>query len=325
MTTKAFISGVTGQAGSYLAEQLLARGYEVHGIIRPASTFTDSRLKQIYIEPHEANARFFTYYGDLLIGGQLTDLLYDIKPDEIYNMAAQSHVRRSFDMPEYTADVVGLGTLRLLEAVRRAKIKTKICQASSSEMFGNMPAPQSEETPFQPRSPYACAKVFAHQNCINYREGYGMFISCAIMFNMDSPRRLPTAVTKKITMAVANILANKQDKLYLGNLEAKRDWGLASEYTEAMWLMLQQDKADDFVIGTGESHSVREFLDEAFGYVNLDWHDYVVIDQKYFRPTEADNLCADARKAEKILGWKPKVTFKELVRIMVDADRKEIG
>jgi GDPmannose 4,6-dehydratase len=322
---RVFISGISGQDGSYLAEQLLAKGAEVHGLIRPASTFTDERLKNIYVDPHVPNAKFFTYYGDMATGGQLSDLLNEIKPDEIYNLASQSHVRRSFDMPEYTSDITGLGTLRLLEAIRKSKIKSRMYQASSSECFGNAPAPQNEETPFNPRSPYACAKTFAHQMCAIYREGYGMFISCGILFNHESPRRLPTMVTRKTTLAIANILAKKQDKLYLGNLEAKRDWGFAPEYCECMIRMLEQDKPDDFVVGTGETHSVRELLDAAFGYVNLDWHDYVEIDPTYFRPTEVDILCADARKAKKVLDWEAKVKFKELVRIMVDADIKLIN
>ncbi len=322
---KIFITGLTGQDGSYLAEQLLAKGHTVYGIIRPSSSFNDERLKNIYVDPHMPNAKFFTYYGDMATGGQLSDLLNEIKPDEIYNLASQSHVRRSFDMPEYTSDITGLGTLRLLEAIRKSKIRTRMYQASSSECFGNAPAPQNEDTPFNPRSPYAIAKCFAHQMCSIYREGYGMFISCGILFNHESSRRLPTMVTRKTTLAIANILAGKQKKLYLGNLNAKRDWGFASEYCEVMQLMLQQDKPDDFVVGTGEAHSVRELLDEAFGYVNLDWHDYVEIDPTYFRPTEVDVLCADARKAKRILGWEAKVKFKELVRIMVDADRKLIN
>lgn len=322
---KIFITGITGQCGSYLAEQLLANGAEVHGIIRASSSFNDERLKNIYVDPHILDAKFFTYYGDMTTGGQLSDLLNEIKPDAIYNMAAQSHVRRSFDMPEYTGEVVALGTVRLLEAVRKAKIKTKIYQSSSSEMYGNAPAPQNEETPFYPRSPYAVAKYYAHRICDIYREGYGMFISCGIMFNTESPRRMPTMVTRKITLAVANILAGKQNKLYLGNLDAKRDWSFCPEATMAMQLMLEQDKPMDIVIGTGETHSVREFLDEAFGYVNLDWHDYVEIDPTYYRPTEVDVLCADPSKAKKVLGWEAKVKFKELVRIMVDADRKLIG
>lgn len=321
---RAFLTGTTGQCGSYLAEQLLAKGWEVHGLIRASSSFNDERLKNIYVDPHIPDAKFFTYYGDMTTGGQLSDLLNEIKPDWIFSLAAQSHVRRSFDMPEYTGEVVALGVVRLLEAVRKAKIKTKILHASSSEMFGNAPAPQNEQTPFNPRSPYACAKTYAHWVCNNYREGYGMFISCAIMFNNESPRRLPTMVTRKTTLAIANILAGKQKRLYLGNLDAKRDFGYSPEFTTAMQLMLEQDKPDDIVLGTGEAHSIKELLDEAFGYVNLDWHDYVEIDPTYFRPTEVDVLCADARKAKRVLGWEAKVKFKELVRIMVDADRKLI-
>lgn len=324
MTTRALITGISGQDGSYLTEQLLERGIEVHGIVRPSSNFTDSRLEHIYVDPHDKDAKLFTHLGDVGTGGQLADLINDLKPDYIYSLAAQSHVKRSFDMPEYTCDIVGLGTVRLLEAVRKAKLRTRIYFASSSEIFGNQPAPQNESTPFEPRSPYACAKVFAHQMCKNYREGYSMFISCGILYNHESPRRLPTMVTRKITIAVAMIKKGLQSKLYLGNIKARRDWGYAPEYTECMVRLLELDRPYDIVIGTGESHSVEEFLGEAFGYVDLDWHDYVVIDQKYFRPTEVDYLMADSTKAQQLIGWNPKVKFKELVKIMVDADLKAL-
>ncbi len=324
MAKKALITGITGQDGSYLAEFLLSKGYEVHGIVRRASTFNTDRIDHIYVDHHVPGARFFTHYGDLLDSGQLTNLIYNIQPDEIYHLGAQSHVRVSFDMPEFTGEVTGLGTTRLLEAVRRSGIKTKFYQASSSEMFGNAPAPQNEETPFRPRSPYAVAKVYAYWMVNNYREGYNMFACNGILFNHESPRRGETFVTRKITRAVARIKFGLENKLYLGNLEAKRDWGYAPEYVEAMWLMLQQDRPEDFVIATGETHSVKEFLEEAFSYVGLDWQEYVEIDPQYFRPTEVELLQGDASKARKKLGWEPKVTFKELVRIMVDADVREL-
>ncbi len=322
---RALITGITGQDGSYLAELLLSKGYEVHGLIRRASTFNTGRIDHIYKDPHIPGTRLFLHYGDLSDAGQLTNLIYNIHPDEVYHLAAQSHVRVSFDMPEYTGDVTALGTTRILEAIRRSGIKTKFYQASSSEMFGNASAPQSEKTPFQPRSPYAAAKVYAYWMVVNYREGYNLFACNGILFNHESPRRGETFVTRKITRAIANILAGNQKKLYLGNLEARRDWGYAPEYVEAMWLMLQQNKPEDYVIGTGENHSVREFVEDAFSYVNLDWREYVEIDPRYFRPTEVEHLQADATKAREQLGWEPKITIKELVRIMVDADLEAIG
>jgi len=325
MGKKALITGITGQDGSYLAELLLTKGYEVHGLIRRSSTFNTDRIDHIYQDPHAPNARLFLHYGDLANGEQLSNLIYNFKPDEVYHLGAQSHVRVSFDTPEYTGDVTGLGTTRILESIRCSDIKTRYYQASSSEMFGSAAPPQNETTPFKPRSPYSCAKVYAYWMAANYREGYGLFTCNGILFNHESPRRGETFVTRKITRAIANILAGKQEKLYLGNLNAKRDWGYAPEYVEAMWLMLQQDHPDDFVIGTGESHSVQEFLDEAFAYVDLEPDRYVEIDQRYFRPTEVDYLLADPSKAKRELAWEPKVTFKELVRIMVDADMEAIG
>jgi GDPmannose 4,6-dehydratase len=324
---KALITGVTGQDGSYLAELLLSKGYEVHGLIRRASTFNTQRIEHLYRDPH-ANAEpvhLYLHYGDLANTGNLTDLIYSVRPDEIYHLAAQSHVRVSFDLPEYTGDVTGLGTLRILEAVRKSGGKTRFYQASSSEMFGAAKPPQNESTPFEPQSPYAAAKLFSYWSARNYRQGYQLFATNGILFNHESPRRGETFVTRKITRALAAILAHKQKKLYLGNLEAKRDWGYAPDYVVAMWMMLQQDHPDDYVIGTGESHSVREFLDEAFGYVNLDWHDYVEIDQRYYRPNEVDYLLADARKARENLHWEPRIFFKDLVRIMVDADLELAG
>ncbi len=322
---RAFITGITGQDGSYLAELLLTKGYEVHGLIRRASTFNTSRIDHLYVDPHQAGARLFLHYGDLADGSQLTNLVYDIKPDEIYHMGAQSHVRVSFDMPEYTGDITGMGTTRILEAIRRSGVKARFYQASSSEMFGAASPPQNEKTLFQPKSPYAAAKVYAYWMTVNYREGYGLFAANGILFNHESPRRGQTFVTRKITRAIAEILTSRQQYLYLGNLKAKRDWGYAPEYVEAMWLVLQQDKADDYVIGTGESHSVEEFLKEAFDYAGLDWKERVKIDQRNFRPTEVEVLVADPAKAKKELGWNPKVTFRELVRIMVDADMEAVG
>jgi GDPmannose 4,6-dehydratase len=324
VSKKAFITGITGQDGSYLAESLLAKGYEVHGLIRRASTFNTSRIDHLYVDPHQPGARLFLHYGDLADGVQLATLLYDICPDEIYHLGAQSHVRVSFDIPEYTGDVVGLGTTRLLEILRRNRIPAKFYQASSSEMFGNAPSPQNETTPFRPRSPYAAAKVYAHWMTVNYREGYHLFACNGILFNHESPRRGQTFVTRKITRSIANIVAGKQQCLYMGNLDAKRDWGYAPEYVEAMWLMLQQETPADYVVGTGESHSVKEFLEEAFGYAGLDWQKYVKIDPRYLRPTELDLLLCDTRKAKHQLGWEPKVKFKELVRIMVDADMEAV-
>lgn len=322
---KAFITGITGQDGSYLAELLLSKEYEVHGLIRRTSTFNTSRIDHLYVDPHEAGARLLLYYGDLSDGSQLTNLIYSIQPDEIYHLGAQSHVRVSFDMPEYTGDITGLGITRILEAIRRSGVKAKFYQASSSEMFGAARPPQNERTTFRPRSPYAAAKVYAYWMTVNYREGYGLFASNGIMFNHESPRRGQTFVTRKITRAIAEILAHRQQYLFLGNLKAKRDWGYAPEYVEAMWSMLQQEKPDDYVIGTGESHSVQEFLEEAFDYAGLDWKEHVKIDKRYFRPTEVEVLVADPDKIKKEIGWNPKITFKELVRIMVDADMEAVG
>jgi GDPmannose 4,6-dehydratase len=325
--TKAFITGITGQDGSYLAELLLAKGYEVHGLIRRASTFNTRRIDHIYHDPHGngEKVQLYLHYGDISSPGTLLDAIYSIRPDEIYHLAAQSHVRVSFDMPEYTGDVTALGTTRILEAIRKSGIKTRFYQASSSEMFGSAQPPQNERTPFEPRSPYAASKVYAYWITRNYREAYNLFACNGILFNHESPRRGETFVTRKITRALAAILAGKQRHLYLGNLDAKRDWGYAPEYVEAMWLILQQDKPDDYVIGTGEAHSPREFLDEAFGYVGLDWHDYVKIDPRYFRPTEVNYLMADSSRARELLGWQPKIRFRELVRIMVDADMELMG
>lgn len=351
---RALITGITGQDGSYLAELLLSKGYEVHGLIRRASTFNTERIDHLYQDPHNPNARLFLHYGDLSDSGQITNLIYNIQPDEIYHLAAQSHVRVSFDMPEFTGDITGLGTTRLLEAVRRSGIKTKLYQASSSEMFGDALPPQNEETHFRPRSPYAAAKVYAYWMTVNYRNGYNMFACNGILFNHESPRRGETFVTRKITRAVANIVAGKQKRLYLGNLEARRDWGFAPEYVVCQWLMLQQDKPEDYVIGTGESRSVREFVELAFreGGIELEWNGeganekgivhsltsnlplstsikigetVIEIDTKYFRPTEVDFLRADITKAQKRLGWTPKVMFEELVKIMVDSDMERVG
>ena len=317
----ALITGITGQDGSYLAELLLSKGYEVHGIIRRASTFNTERIEHLYQDPHVNGVHFFLHYGDIADSTNLIKLLYRIEPDEIYHLAAQSHVRVSFDIPEYTGDVTGLSTIRILEAVRETGLKSKFYQAGSSEMFGKVrEIPQRETTPFYPRSPYGAAKVYAHWVTVNYRESYGMFACNGILFNHESPRRGETFVTRKITRALAQIQAGFQGKLYLGNLDAKRDWGYAKEYVEAMWLMLQQPQPDDYVIATGETHSVEEFLEEAFSYVDRDWRDYVELDERYLRPAEVDLLVGDAGKAERVLGWKPRTTFKELVRLMVDAD-----
>jgi len=321
---KALITGCTGQDGSYLTEFLLAQGYEVHGLKRRASSFNTERLDRIYQDFHEAEARFFLHYADLTDGGSLAALLYDLRPEEIYNLAAQSHVKVSFEVPEFTADVVACGTLRLLEAMRRTGVKARYYQASSSEMFGSAPPPQSEATMFHPRSPYACAKVFGHNITVNYRESYGLHASSGILFNHESPRRGETFVTRKITRAVACIKFGVQKRLYLGNLDARRDWGYAPDYVKAMWAMLQQDSPDDYVIGTGEAHSVREFCELAFAHAGLDWQEYVEIDPRYFRPAEVDYLCADTRKAQKAFDWKPTVSFAELVRIMVEADLMEM-
>jgi GDPmannose 4,6-dehydratase len=365
---RALITGITGQDGSYLAELLLKKGYEVHGLIRRASTFNTDRIDHIYHDPHSPQVRLHLHYGDLSVSGQMADLIYNIQPCEVYHLGAQSHVRVSFDMPEYTGDVSGLGTVRLLEAIRKTGVKTKFYQASSSEMYGSAPAPQHEQTPFEPRSPYAAAKVYAYWLVRNYREGYHLFASNGILFNHESPRRGETFVTRKITRAVARMRLGLQEKLYLGNLEARRDWGYAPEYVEAMWLMLQQDEPEDFVIGNGESHSVREFCELAFreAGMELEWqgsgtdevgviraispeiaslqpqshheaqaasvmafsprigNEVVAIDPRYFRPTEVEFLLADASRARDKLGWEPKVTFKELVRIMVAADIKAL-
>jgi len=321
---KALITGITGQDGSYLAELLLSKGYEVHGLIRRSSTFNTERIDHIYVDPHETNVKLFLHYGDITDSGQLTNLIYNIQPDEIYHLAAQSHVRVSFDMPEFTGDVTGIGTTRLLESIRRSGIKTRYYQASSSEMFGDAPPPQNEETPFRPRSPYGVAKVYAYWMARNYREGYKLFAVNGILFNHESPRRGETFVTRKITKGLARIKYKLQDKVYLGNLKAKRDWGYAKDFVEAMWLMLQQEEPDDYVIATGESHSVEEFLEEAFGYAGLDWRDHVEIDPRYFRPTDVDFLQGDASKAKRKLHWEPRVKFKELVRVMVDADLRNL-
>jgi GDPmannose 4,6-dehydratase len=321
---KALITGVTGQDGSYLAELLLGKGYEVHGLLRRSSTFNTRRIDHLYVDPHEPGARFFLHYGDLSDSGQLSHLIYNIQPQEIYHLGAQSHVRVSFDMPEYTGDISGLGVIRLLEAIRRSGIKTRFYQASSSELFGSAPAPQNEETLMRPRSPYAAAKLYAYWMVCNYREAYGLFAVNGILFNHESPRRGETFVTRKITRAAARIKLGLQEKLFLGNLEARRDWGYAPEYVEAMWLMLQQENPEDFVIATGESHSVREFLDEAFSHLELDWREYVEIDPRYFRPTEVEFLQGDASKAKRLLGWHPKVTFQELARLMVEADLRAL-
>ena len=322
---KALITGITGQDGSYLAEFLLNKGYEVHGIIRRASTFNTDRIDHIYVDPHATDASFFLHYGDLSDSGQIDNLIYNIEPDEIYHLGAQSHVRVSFDIPEYTGEVTGLGSTRILEALRRSGVKSRLYQASSSELYGNSPPPQSESTPFKPRSPYAAAKLYAYWMTVNYREAYDVHASNGIMFNHESPRRGETFVTRKITRALASILAGQQEKLFLGNLKSRRDWGFAPEYVEAMWLILQQDKPGDYVIATGRAYSVEEFLHEAFNYAGLDPDKHVEIDPKYFRPTEVDVLIGDASRAREELGWEPRVSFSELVRIMVDADMEALG
>jgi len=327
---RALITGITGQDGSYLSELLLEKGYIVHGIIRRTSTFNTDRIDHIYEDPHNENARLFLHYGDLTDGTTLRRILEEVKPTEIYNLGAQSHVRVSFDSPEYTVDAVGMGTLRLLEAIRdyqnRTGIQVRFYQAGSSEMFGKVQeVPQTETTPFYPRSPYACAKVYAHWQTVNYRESYGMFACNGMLFNHESPRRGETFVTRKITRAVARIVAGQQKKLYMGNLDSKRDWGYAKDYVQAMWLMLQQDEPDDYVVATGETHSVREFLELAFGYVNLNWEDYVAFDDRYLRPAEVDLLIGDPTKAKQKLGWEPSVTFEQLVHLMVEADLKALG
>jgi len=348
---KALITGITGQDGSYLAELLLSKGYEVHGLIRRASTFNTGRIDHIYIDPHTEGAKLFLNYGDLSDSGQLASLIYNVQPDEIYNLAAQSHVRVSFDTPEYTGDITGMGTTRILEAVRRSGITTKLYQASSSELFGDSPPPQSEKTPFRPRSPYAAAKAYAYWMITNYREAYSLFACNGILFNHESPRRGETFVSRKVTRALANIFAGNQKKLYLGNLYAKRDWGFAPEYVEMMWLILQQDMPDDFVVGTGESHSIKELVELAFTYagIEIEWRgegieekglvksvashistvnagDVVIeIDPRYFRPTEVKFLQADITKARKRLIWEPRIAFHELIKIMVDYDMRLIG
>ncbi|MFG2191323.1 GDP-mannose 4,6-dehydratase [Streptomyces sp. NPDC048639] len=320
MQKTALITGITGQDGSYLAELLLSKGYTVHGLLRRSSTFNTERLDHIYQGPQEPDRRLVLHHADLSDGVALVNLLRDLKPDEVYNLGAQSHVRVSFDAPLYTGDVTGMGSLRLLEAIRASGIDTRIYQASSSEMFGATPPPQNEGTPFHPRSPYGCAKVFGYWTTVNYREAYGLFAVNGILFNHESPRRGETFVTRKITRAVARIKAGLQDRLYLGNLDAVRDWGYAPEYVEAMWLMLQRDEPDDYVVATGEAGSVRDFLETAFAAADLDWAKYVRFDPKYERPSEVDALIGDASKAESLLSWKPEVKWPELARIMVDAD-----
>lgn len=323
---RALITGITGQDGSYLAELLLEKGYEVYGIIRRSSSFNTSRINNIYQDPHEKGARLKLIFGDLTDASSINKIVRDVQPDEIYNLAAQSHVRVSFDVPEYTADATGTGVIRLLEAIRENNLKTRFYQASSSEMFGKVQAvPQKEDTPFYPRSPYAAAKLYGHWITKNYRESYDMYACSGILFNHESPRRGETFVTRKITKAVANIKAGLQDKLYLGNLDAKRDWGYAKEYVEAMWLMLQQDEADDYVIATNETHTVQEFVEKAFERAGLNWKDHVEFDERYMRPAEVDLLIGDATKAKEKLGWEPKVTFEKLVEIMVDADVEDLN
>ena len=317
---KTLITGITGQDGSYLAEFLLNKGYEVHGLIRRSSTFNTGRIDHLYKDMHDPEARMYLHYGDLSVSAHLTNLLSDIKPDEIYHLGAQSHVRVSFDTPEYTGDITGLGTIRLLEAIRKTGIRTRFYQASSSEMFGAAPPPQSELTPFQPQSPYAAAKVYSYYVVKNYREAYNIFACNGILFNHESPRRGETFVTRKITRAAARIKLGLQKKLYLGNLDAKRDWGFAGDYVEVMWMMLQQDKPDDFAIATGETHSVREFVERVFEKLDLDYRRYVEIDERYFRPTEVDVLLGDSTKAQETLGWKPKTNFDQLINMMVKTD-----
>lgn len=322
---KALITGITGQDGSYLADLLLSKGYEVHGIIRRASTFNTSRIDHLYQDPHVNGVRLFLHYGDLADSVNLVKLIYELKPDEIYHLGAQSHVRVSFDIPEYTSDVTGVGTIRILEAMREAGVKSRFYQASSSEMFGKVQAvPQTETTPFWPRSPYGCAKVFAYWATVNYRESYGMHASNGILFNHESPRRGETFVTRKITRAAAAIKLGRQKELFLGNLDAKRDWGYAPEYVEGMWRMVQQDASDDYVLATNETHTVREFVQEAFGHLDLDWEEFVKYDARYERPAEVDLLVGDPAKAKKQLDWEPKTKFRDLVRIMVDADLADL-
>jgi len=320
LTKRAFITGITGQDGSYLAELLLSKGYEVHGLIRRASTFNTSRIDHLYVDPHVVGAKLFLHYGDLSDGARLVSLLGDLKPDEVYNLAAQSHVRVSFDEPEHTGDTTGVGSMRMLEAVRMSGIHTRFYQASSSEMFGATPPPQNEETPFYPRSPYGAAKVYSYWVTKNYREAYGMFAVNGILFNHESPRRGETFVTRKITRAVAAIKAGQQENVYLGNLDSVRDWGYAAEYVEGMWRMLQVDEPDDFVLATGGNFTVKDFLETAFSHAGLNWQDHVLFDERYLRPTEVDALVGDASKAKEKLGWEATVDTGELARIMVDAD-----
>ena len=321
----ALITGITGQDGSHLTEMLLDRGYEVHGIIRRASTFNTQRIDHLYKDPHDPEARMRLHYGDLTDGSQIARIIRSIQPDEIYNLGAQSHVAVSFSQPEYTGDVDGLGVIRLLEAIRDAEVDTRLYQAGTSEMFGNSPPLQSETTEFRPRSPYAAAKAYAHWLVANYREAYGLHASNGILFNHEGERRGETFVTRKITRAVAHIVAGKQSSLYLGNLDAIRDWGYAKDYVKAMWMMLQADEPDDYVIGTGEAHTVREFCQKAFGLVGLDWEPFIKIDPAYFRPTEVEHLQADSTKAQTKLGWKPEIRFDELVSLMLEHDLKEVG
>ena len=322
---RALITGITGQDGSYLAELLLQKGYEVHGIIRRASSINSSRIDHLYQDRHKRGVKLFLHYGDLSDSVSLVKMMYDLKFDEVYHLGAQSHVRVSYDIPEYTADITGVGTIRILEAIRETESNPRFYQASSSEMFGKVAEiPQRETTPFHPRSPYAVAKVFSYWATVNYREGYNMFACNGILFNHESPRRGETFVTRKITRAIAHIKFGLQEKLYLGNLDAKRDWGYAPEFVEAMWLILQQDKPDDYVIATGETHSVKEFCEEAFAHAGLDWSKHVEIDKRYYRPAEVDLLIGDASKAKQVLGWEPKTRFKDLVKLMVDADLKTL-
>ena len=326
MTKTALITGITGQDGSYLAELLLEKGYEVHGLMRRSSSFSTGRIEHLYHDPHERGVALELHYGDLSDSSSLFSLIHRIRPDEVYNLGAQSHVAVSFDMPEFTADIVAMGNLRLLEALSTATWPVRFYQAGSSEMFGKvLETPQKESTPFYPRSPYAVAKVFAHHMTVQYREAHKLFACNGILFNHESPRRGGTFVTRKVTRGIAHILAGEAEKVYLGNLDAKRDWGYAREYVDAMWRMLQQDAPDDYVVATGETHSVRELVDLAFGYVNLDWNDYVGIDQRYFRPTEVDLLLGDPAKAREKLGWEPQTTFAELVRLMLATDLRDAG
>lgn len=323
---RALITGITGQDGSYLAELLLGKGYEVHGLVRRSSSFATGRIEHLYQDPHEENVHLHLHYSDLTDSSSLVTTLNRIRPDEVYNLGAQSHVAVSFDMPEFTADTTAMGTLRLLETLRHAEWPVKFYQAGSSEMFGQVTeSPQSERTPFHPRSPYAVSKVFAHWMTVEYRQAYGLFAANGILFNHESPRRGGTFVTRKVTRGIASILKGQAEKLYLGNLDAKRDWGYAPEYVEAMWMMLQHDEPDDFVIATGEMHSVRELCDVAFGIVGLDWEKYVEIDERYLRPTEVDELCGDASKAAEVLGWRPRTRFDELVHVMLASDLAEAG